>query len=51
MTFSNMIQQLKDFLPFLRLNLSLYELSIDTDQGEAIRKARMTEWMCCWAGL
>jgi len=40
MTFSNMIQQLKDFLPFLRLNLSLYELSIDTDQGEAIRKAR-----------
>jgi len=39
MTFSNMTQQLKDFLPFLSLDLRLYELSIDTDQDKAIREA------------
>lgn len=39
MTFSNMTQQLRDFMPFFRLNLKLYELGIDSDLGEAIRAA------------
>ena len=39
MTFSNMTQQLKDFLPFFRLNLRLYELGIDSNLDEAIRLA------------
>jgi len=39
MTFSNMTQQLKDFLPFFRLNLRLYELGIESDLEGAIRGA------------
>ena len=39
MTFANMTQQLRDFLPFFRLNLKLYELGIDSDHEEAIRHA------------
>lgn len=38
-SFANMIQQLKDFLPFLRLDLKLYELGIDSDLEEVIRLA------------
>ncbi|MDP2791916.1 MAG: sigma 54-interacting transcriptional regulator [Rectinemataceae bacterium] len=39
-TFANMTQQLKDFLPFFKLNISLYELSIDTSLQEAIHIAQ-----------
>lgn len=38
-TFSNMVQQLKDFLPFFSLNLKLYELGIDSNLEDAIRRA------------
>lgn len=38
-TFANMTQQLKDFLPFFNLNITLYELSVDADLEEAIHKA------------
>ncbi len=38
-TFANMTQQLKDFLPFFNLNITLYELSVDSDLGNAIRNA------------
>ncbi|TXT42870.1 MAG: sigma-54 dependent transcription regulator [Spirochaetes bacterium] len=39
MTFSNMTQQLKDFLPFFSLNLRLYELGIESNLKEAVRGA------------
>jgi transcriptional regulator with PAS, ATPase and Fis domain len=38
-SFSNMTQQLKDFLPFFNLDLRLYELGIDSDLEKAIRTA------------
>ncbi|MFA5853140.1 MAG: PrpR N-terminal domain-containing protein, partial [Spirochaetales bacterium] len=38
-TFANMTQQLKDFLPFFNLNITLYELTVDADLENAIRNA------------
>jgi len=38
-TFANMTQQLKDFLPFFNLNITLYELAVDADLENAIRDA------------
>ena len=38
-TFANMTQQLKDFLPFFNLNITLYELAVDADLENAIRNA------------
>lgn len=39
-TFPNMIRQLRDFLPFFSMNLSLYELSSARDAPAAMKSAR-----------